>query len=345
VEQADAQQVVAGLAAKAITVLGDSTRRCGEEDDDEDDEDDEDDGEEEEINPQGLNNSLRAPMDVAFVPAHPDWLLTTECRGGCIKLNNIRTGEMICTFGKHGRGEGQFMVAWGVACTSDGSFVLVADAQSHRVQMLRLVVNADGSSAHLEFVRFIGSKGTGEGKLDTPSGVALLPSTGERQEETVLVTEQGNKRISQFSLDGAFVSVFAGGCKAGSSGDELALMECPIALTVLPLSGEVAVADNEKHRVQVFDSSGCFKRQFGTHGSQVDGQLHSPSGLASDAHDNLLVTDSTNRVQVFSAKGGHLCTRKDLGLHRDFMKGAALGTDGGLAIANSAANQVLLWPR
>jgi hypothetical protein len=67
---------------------------------------------------------------------------------------------------------------------------------------------------------------------------------------------------------------------------------------VLGSSGELAVADIRNHRVQIFDSEGNYKRQFGTEGKEADSQFYLPSGLASDAHGNLLVTDSTNRLQV-----------------------------------------------
>jgi hypothetical protein len=69
---------------------------------------------------------------------------------------------------------------------------------------------------------------------------------------------------------------------------------------VLGLSGEVAVADGFNDRVQIFDNSeGNYKRQFGTEGKEGDGQLYRPSSITSDAHGNLLVVDSTNRLQVF----------------------------------------------
>jgi hypothetical protein len=44
------------------------------------------------------------------------------------------------------------------------------------------------------------------------------------------------------------------------------------------------------------------KRQFGTC-KKADGQFYRPTGLASDAHVNLLVVDYTNRLQVFDPEG------------------------------------------
>jgi DNA-binding beta-propeller fold protein YncE len=217
--------------------------------------------------------------------------------------------------------------------------VIVADYHNHRVEVLRLVVGADGISAHLDFVRSLGSgRESAEGKLNYPFGLALLQSNGGQQ-ETVLVTEQFNRRVSQFALDGTFVGIFAGTGKKESDDGEF---DDPRGITVLGSSGEVAVADYCKHRVQIFDSEGNYKRHFGTKGKEADGQLFSPSGLASDAHGNLLVTDDTKRLQVFSPEGKHLCTRSDLGLHGG-LKGIAWSTGGEIAVAGYDAAQVFVW--
>jgi DNA-binding beta-propeller fold protein YncE len=180
--------------------------------------------------------------------------------------------------------------------------------------------------------------GSAEGKLHHPFGVALLQSNGGQQ-ETVLVVEQNNHRVSQFALDGTFVGIFAGTGEEGSSDGKF---KVPQGITVLGSSGEVAVADYDNHRVQIFDSEGNYKRQFGTEGEE-DGQFYTPSGLASDAHSNLLVMDRTNRLQVFDPEGKHLCTRSDLGLHGYSTKGIAWSTGGEIAVANNNASQVLVW--
>jgi DNA-binding beta-propeller fold protein YncE len=221
--------------------------------------------------------------------------------------------------------------------TSDSSFVIVADYGNHRVQVLQLVVGADSISAHLEFVRSLGSGiGSAEGQLHHPFGLALLQSNGGQQ-ETVLVTEEANHRVSQFALDGTFVGIFAGTGEKGSGDGEF---NTPHAITVLGSSGKVAVADCDNHRVQIFDSEGNYKRQFGTEGKEEDGQ---PSGLASDAHGNLLVTDRTNRLQVFNHEGKHLCTRSDLGLYDTSFKDIAWSTGGEIAVADSKASTALVW--
>jgi DNA-binding beta-propeller fold protein YncE len=156
----------------------------------------------------------------------------------------------------------------------------------------------------------------------------------------VLVVETGNHRVSQFALDGTFVGIFAGTGERGS-GD--GTFNHPHRITVLGSTGEVAVVDYNNHRVQIFDSEGNYKRQFGTKGKEADGQLSEPTALASDAHGNLLVLDATNRLQVFSSEGKHLCTRSDLGVHADTIKGIAWSAGGDIAVANGDSHKVLVW--
>jgi hypothetical protein len=266
VEQADMQQVVPELAAEPSMILGDGKFGDG-------------------------DTHLNHPLGAAFIAAHPDWLVTTEMIGHRIKISNIRTGALVCMFDKV-----LVCAPVGVAVTSDSSFVVVADFMNHRVQVLRLVVGADGNSANLEFVRSLGSEGEGsaEGQLCYPCDIALLQSSGGQQ-ETVLVIEAQKHRVSQFALDGTFIGIFAGTGKIGSCDGEF---YSPHGIAVMGSSREVAVADCSNHRVQIFDLEGNYKRQFGTKGKEVDGQFDRPLGLTSDAHGNLLVTDSTSRLQV-----------------------------------------------
>jgi hypothetical protein len=70
-EQADAQQVVPELPVEPSMILGDGT--AGDDD-----------------------THLEWPTGVAFIAAHPDWLITSEQEGHRIKISNIRTGALVC---------------------------------------------------------------------------------------------------------------------------------------------------------------------------------------------------------------------------------------------------------
>jgi hypothetical protein len=336
VEKADAQQVVPALSAKANMTLGDGEAGNG-------------------------DAQLYDSMGVAFVPAYPDWIVTTEYGGHRVKVTNIRTGSLVCKLGKEqlveevededgrysGKGEGEFDCPWGVAVTCDSALILVADCFNYRVQVLRLVVGEDASSAHLEFVRFLSAGHARVGRTSqlqlersVPSGVALLQGTGQGQPETVLVLEESRHRVLQCAIDGSFIRVFAGTGEQGGGDGELCN---PQGITVMASSGEVAIVEGRNNRVQIFDGEGNYKRQFGSEGRELDGQFDFPAGITSDAHGNLLVTDSTKRLQVFSPEGKHLCTRTDLELNPENLKGVAWSATGELAIANGSDFNLLLW--
>jgi hypothetical protein len=317
------------------------------------------------INDTIINDDcFHQPHGVAWVPSHADWLVTTEREGHRVKITNVCTGTLICKYGtmqsfgmaldfNAAPGNSHFNSPKGVAVTPDSSFVLVCDSQNDRVQMLRLVVC--GNTAHLEFVRSIGSssppnsselirseRGEREGYLVRPAFVALLPGAGGQQ--TMLITDTSNKGVSQFELDGTFIRIFAGekdeekdgGGGASGSRPSRGQLDFPNGITVLASSGEVAITLN--NQVQIFDRKGNFKRQFGTEGTG-DGQFSTldQGGLASDACGNILIVDyGSHRLQVFNAQGTHLCTR-NFGIGMDdydqVTKAIAWSTGGRLALA------------
>jgi DNA-binding beta-propeller fold protein YncE len=305
---------------------------------------------------------------VAFVPAHPELLIVTAFNLHQIRVYNCKTCLLLCATGERGAGDGQFNCPWGVVLSTDGEHVVVSDKDNHRLQVYRLVVqqvieqhvkqSGGGSSVHggssmhvqLEFVRAI--QAPCGGRIEFPRGLSTR-QVGEQH--TVLVAESGGtSQVSEYNVvDGAFIGTFGAG---QGSGDGQLYM--PDDVAVVLASGEVAVADTFNHRVTIFDGqSRAFVRTFGTrsaaeevgqldgHG-QLDGQLHYPTAITSDAHGNLLVVDRcTPRLQAFSAEGKHLSTTNSLGVGGgDSAKGLAWCTEGCyLGIANGEAHNILLW--
>ena len=157
VHKPDAQEVAPELPREPSMSLGDGT-------------------------PGNDDGQFNGPIGAAFVPACPHLLVTTEFKTHCVKVSDIRTGEMVFKFGERGRGEGQFTRPWGVATTSDSSFVLIAELSNNRVQVLRLVVEKEGCCAHLSFIRFISVR-RDEALAPAPTGPshsAFLPGHGCR---------------------------------------------------------------------------------------------------------------------------------------------------------------------
>ena len=88
-----------------------------------------------------------------------------------------------------------------------------------------------------------------------------------------------------------------------SSGEGMLNYPHGVAVTT---KDEIVVADNQNHRVQVFDSNGTFLRSFG-HNGENDGEFKSPVGVAINNDRNIFVVDNgNNRVQIFSWEGRHL---------------------------------------
>jgi DNA-binding beta-propeller fold protein YncE len=71
-------------------------------------------------------------------------------------------------------------------------------------------------------------------------------------------------------------------------------------------AGNIVVADEGNHRIQVFSADGVFLRQWGYLGSG-DREFNGPHDVAVDSHGRMYVVDSGNqRVQVFTAEGTFL---------------------------------------
>lgn len=99
----------------------------------------------------------------------------------------------------------------------------------------------------------------------------------------------------------------------GSAGSANGQFDLPWGVAVNPNTGEVFVADQNNHRIQVFDGNGSFLRSFGSFGTGP-GQLNLPYGIMLDAAGNVYVTEiGNNRVQKFASGGASLMTFGSLG--------------------------------
>ena len=83
------------------------------------------------------------------------------------------------------------------------------------------------------------SKGSGDGQVDSPRGVAV------RADGTVYVADTGNSRIQVFDAGGAFLGTW------GDHGSGAGQFRLPVGVAVSP-TGIVYVADPLNHRVQAF---------------------------------------------------------------------------------------------
>ncbi|MFQ5940890.1 MAG: 6-bladed beta-propeller, partial [Nitrososphaerales archaeon] len=92
------------------------------------------------------------------------------------------------------------------------------------------------------FIAKWGSKGSGDGEFNFPSGVGIDSS------DNVYVVDISNHRIQKFTNDGKFIA------KWGSKGSGDGEFNFPKGIAIDP-SGKIYVTDASNHRVQVFTVS------------------------------------------------------------------------------------------
>lgn len=144
-----------------------------------------------------------------------------------------------------------------------------------------------------EFFDRWGTKGSDEGQLNGPSGLAF------DEHDDLLVVDSMNHRIEKFAKNGEFISSWG---RAGTGDGEF---NRPWGIAI-DAQGAVYVADWGNHRVQKFSPDGEYLATFGTHDGTASSIDH-PSGVAVDSDGDVYVTDWGNRrVQIFEPSGGVL---------------------------------------
>ncbi len=168
------------------------------------------------------------------------------------------------------------------------------------------------------FVTKWGSKGSGDGQLYEPYGIAVS-SNGY-----VYVSESANHRIQKFSGNGAFIT------KWGSYGSGIGQFHYPFDIAVSS-DGYVYVADRDNHRVQKFSDDGTFITQWGSYGSG-NGQFNRPRGIAVSSDGYVYVSEQNNhRIQKFSENGTFITKWGSFGSGNgqfDEPRGIAVSSDG-----------------
>ena len=109
---------------------------------------------------------------------------------------------------------------------------------------------------------------------------------------------------------------------------------------------EIVVADENNHRVQVFDSNGTFLRSFG-HQGQNAGEFSHPFGIVIDRDRNIFVSEWGNhRVQILSWEGRHLGSFGGKGsLDSQFLnpRGLSLDSTGNVIVADTGNKLIKIF--
>ncbi len=100
---------------------------------------------------------------------------------------------------------------------------------------------------------------------------------------------------------------------SGANGEELS----PPSGFHCTLNGNLILADDFNHRIQIYDANQTLVKSFGGKGNGP-GEFHYPKGIASDREKNIYIADSWNhRVQKFNAEGNHLFSFGSCGEDKD----------------------------
>jgi RHS repeat-associated protein len=158
-------------------------------------------------------------------------------------------------------------------------------------------------------VSAFGSKGSGTGQVNTPTGVAI-DAHGD-----VWVTDYENNRIDEFSASGVFTEAFGFGvsngeaklqgctssCKAGISGSGNGQLAGPTGIAFY--DGDLYVSDLNNDRVDEFNEKGEYVNKFGTKGSGAE-EIEGAQAVAVNASGDIWVADLGNhRADEFTSAG------------------------------------------
>ena len=234
-----------------------------------------------------------------------------------------------------------FLDPWSVAAIPSSapaaSGIYVADTWNHRIQ--KLDEAGDLIAYWGLFGQYKVEDPAGRGAFYGPRDIAVGP------EGRVYVADTGNKRIQVFEPNGEFAFQWGGdGAKEGR-------LDEPVGIAIAPAdapasSAGVYVADTWNRRVQVFDESGSFLRQWPIAGWDAGLSEEKPY-LAVDARGYVYVTDPGHyRVLVFDYQGDYILSFGQYGSDASSFAlptGIAVGEDASVYVTDAHGNRVLAF--
>ena len=131
----------------------------------------------------------------------------------------------------------------------------------------------------------------------------------------------------------------------GKLGSSVGMFDRPWGVAV-NARDEIAVTDQNNHRVQIFNSDGNYLRSFGRKGNKA-GEFLYPRGIAFLNNGNIFVADNGNhRIQIFSGEGeyvGSFSGKGSLGSQLSNPCGLSVDSDGNIIVADSGNKLIKIF--
>ncbi len=187
-----------------------------------------------------------------------------------------RQGKPLGSFGREGRGDGEFLLPTDVAIDAQG-YIYVSEYQGNdRITKW---------SPDLAFVASLADEPIDGLRLSRPAGIDI------DDEQTLWIADACNHRIVRLSLEGEVLATF------GEFGSEPGQMRYPYDISVAP-DNTIMVCEYQGSRLQWFTKDGRSTRVWGRAGRDP-GELFAPWGAAYGPHGRVYVVDSLNaRIQI-----------------------------------------------
>jgi RHS repeat-associated protein len=214
-------------------------------------------------------------------------------------------------FGSEGSGNGQVNEAAGIAMDSEGN-IWIADTYNNRIE--------EFSSAGT-FIQKFGGPSIGEGELNHPSGLAIDKSGN------IWVTNTGKNRVAFFSKTGTYLGKWGEG-----------VLKEPIGLAYSNYNNRLYVTDAGDGRVLEFKPEVYGEYTIIGKKGTGNGEFSYPEGIVADSSGNIYVTDTSRRVQKFSAAGAYIS--QFASEHMSGPDGIAFDSKGNILIADGWGNDV-----
>ena len=218
--------------------------------------------------------------------------------------------------------DGNSLGSWDVTMSIDGD---------SRARPMPIPYITGGLPFDLYLRKAISGRGTGDGELNGPSGLAF------DKDDNLFVVDSRNHRVQVFTREGKHLRKWGG---YGSGEDEFNL---PWGIG-LDKEANVYVADWNNHRVQKFTPEGKYLATFGKEGRGA-GELHRPSSVAIDDDGDVYVTDWGNdRLNIYDSEGGFIHTLYGDSRHLAPDKQARMDANPDYIKARKRADRTVEWP-